>query len=225
MQTLNDRNMTRQQTSSLASFTLLETVLILCVLTVALGFLLPAMAKAKAKSSRIGCINCIKQIGLGFRMYANDNGDKFPWEPQTNATALSLLPPKILEPCQYFQMLSNELVNPKILICPNDTNRRPAREFSTLANSNVSYFIGLDSKEGAASLWLTGDRVLTRDRQQLPTGLNVLGTNDAIGWADEPHHGDGNIGFADGSAMQIGRKSVNKSFQENGLPVARLLIP
>ena len=41
--------------------------------------LLPALAKAKAKATRIKCVNNLKQAGLAFRVFANDNDDRYPW--------------------------------------------------------------------------------------------------------------------------------------------------
>lgn len=55
-----------------------------CVLFVLLlvGFfaalLLPALAKAKQKAQTIQCVNNLKQLALGVRMYAGDSKDQFP---------------------------------------------------------------------------------------------------------------------------------------------------
>jgi len=40
--------------------------------------LLPALAKAKAKAQRINCVNNLKQVGLSFRIWSGDNGDRYP---------------------------------------------------------------------------------------------------------------------------------------------------
>ena len=42
------------------------------------AMLLPALAKAKQKTSSIQCMNNLKQLSLGIIMYANDNKDVFP---------------------------------------------------------------------------------------------------------------------------------------------------
>ena len=40
--------------------------------------LLPALAAAKKKAQKINCINNLKQVGLAFRIWEGDNGDKYP---------------------------------------------------------------------------------------------------------------------------------------------------
>ncbi len=42
------------------------------------GLTLPALAKAKTKAQRINCLSNLKMLGLGLRMYANDNSGKYP---------------------------------------------------------------------------------------------------------------------------------------------------
>ena len=42
------------------------------------GMLLPALSKAKGKASRIKSVNNLKQIGLSAKVFANQNGDRFP---------------------------------------------------------------------------------------------------------------------------------------------------
>src|SRR5882672_11239589 len=37
------------------------------------------------KAQHISCVNNLKQIGLGFRIWAGDNGGKFPFQISTNA--------------------------------------------------------------------------------------------------------------------------------------------
>jgi len=42
------------------------------------GMMLPALAKAKQRAQTINCVNQVKQIALGVRLYANDNKDTLP---------------------------------------------------------------------------------------------------------------------------------------------------
>src|ERR1051325_9645039 len=77
--------------------------------TVALAFVVMSSATASNRgrsNSRNRCLNNLKQLGLAFRMWSNDNGDRFPWNV-TNITA------GILEPYAYCLVTSNELNSPK----------------------------------------------------------------------------------------------------------------
>ena len=59
----------------------------IAMLAVLAGMLLPALAKAKSKAQSVVCLNNMKQIGLGFRIWATDHQDRFPFNVSTNAAA------------------------------------------------------------------------------------------------------------------------------------------
>jgi hypothetical protein len=123
--------------------------------------------------------------------------------------------------------MSNELNSPSVLFCPTDRARTPATNWSTLANTNISYFVGLDADGTQPQSILSGDRnisggVLTSNRIMEFRATNVLT------WGQDMHVGVGNIGLGNGSVQSVsenGLQSQMLSRATNGLKVARFAVP
>ncbi len=208
-----------------AALTLVEVLVVIAVLVVAVALILPALAMAKRKSSRISCANDLKQVGIDFRLWEGDSNNKYPMAVSvTNGGAMELIATGNVAAC--FRVMSNEVNTPKILLCPEDTRRVWATNWSTLKNSNISYFVGLDvTNETKPQMFLSGDDNFTIGGVPVKSGVLQLLTNTPVAWTKDRHHGAGNIVMADGSVQQLTTDGLRQALQQTGVATNRLAIP
>jgi prepilin-type processing-associated H-X9-DG protein len=210
------RHFTRQ------GFTLVGLLIIIAVLGILAAMLIPALVSAKGKSKRIQCVNNLKQDGLAFRLWEGDNGDKYPMAVSTNNGG-TMEYAEDGNAFRHFQVMSNELSTPKILVCPAD-NRTAAASFARLKNQNVSYFVGLNAEETRPQMLLTGDRNVTNGLSPVRSVLELRPEIPA-GWTEIMHNGVGNIGLADGSVQQVSIPGLQQMLKHTGDSTNRIALP
>lgn len=193
----------KTRTTNRSGITLLEVMILVLVLAViAVAMLLASLARSRVRSSRLSCVNNLKQVGLSYRQWAMDHEDQFPMALPANRGG-TLGHTSFHQAWPHLTVLSNELNTPKVLLCPRDARRKWAQAFDgAITDQNVSYFVGLDATEKQPSLILSGDRNLTANGKKLKPGLYAPKTNEVLGWTKAIHAKSGNIGLSDGSVQQ-----------------------
>jgi prepilin-type N-terminal cleavage/methylation domain-containing protein/prepilin-type processing-associated H-X9-DG protein len=205
-------------------FTLVELLVCILVLGIIIAVILPTFAPRRVHAPRIKCVNNLKNIGLAFRIFAVDNEDRFPMEVSaTNGGTLEFITDG--SPLRHFVALSNELSTPRLILCPGDTTRNDATNFSRMTRKQVSYFVGLDARVVLTNAFLAGDRNLATNGAPVGAGLAVLTTNMVLGWSAKIHNLQGNVCLADGSVQQFNGTRLTQAMRGSGLATNRLVVP
>jgi prepilin-type N-terminal cleavage/methylation domain-containing protein len=60
----------------LTGFTLIELLVVIAIVAILLAILMPALNRVREQGKRAACLNNLRQLTLGWILYADDNDDK-----------------------------------------------------------------------------------------------------------------------------------------------------
>ena len=192
------------------------------------------VAKFRSVRDMITCDCNLKQIGLAFRIFADDHLDRYPMNFSTNQGG-TMEYTGAGQVFRHFLAISNEVVTPLVLTCPADTRRplagvlgslNPVTNFTKLSDSNLSYFISLDTADGYPNAILSGDRNWLVSGTAVGAGLISITTNSVVTWSAAIHKFGGNIVLGDGSVQgSSSPRLLQEQVRYSDVATNRLLFP
>ena len=214
------------------AFTLIELLVVVAIIAILVCMALP-MRNDPDKSTASYCMSNLRQVTLGYLIWADANTNQSPWEASTNAGGtLELIAQG--NAAAHFLPIATICNNPRLFVCPTDKSRRAATNITSLGNSNLSYFISPDvSLKSSASpsfTILAGDRHLSLNNQAVKAGLFETTNFTALSWSTELHANAkgiarGVLTFADGHCEVIKSNRLAEVFHRQSTATNRLMIP
>ena len=205
------------------AFTALELLAVIGICFMLFLVVAPALSRPH-RPVGVKCLNNLKNLGLAFRIYAVDNGDRLPWQGLDEKGAIRVR--YEADSSLYVRGVSYELSAPKIVICPTDTRKAITTNCNQVTRENLSYFVSADAAAQFPGSFMAGDRNITNENGRLPSGLSKMSTTHAgaAGWDRTMHKEQGNACMGDGSVQQLSAARLREQLRNTEQTLSEITV-
>jgi type II secretory pathway pseudopilin PulG len=194
-----------------SAFTLLEVLVVVCLIVVLFLNIVPTFKRADQKGIRVRCAGNLKNIGVAHQVFAADHSDKFP--SQTNSIVA------------YARALTNEYIWPRIYYCPGDKQRAPVETWQNFSTKNISYFFNVAASATYPGSIMAGDSDLLVNGVPLASGRNVVPVAATVSWSTDRHMKSSYVSMGDGSVQALSVPRLQETLTNSGTNEMVLLAP
>ena len=196
-------------------FTLIELLVVIAIIAILAAILFPVFARAREKARQTACLNNVKQMALGFVMYAQDYDETCPG-------GLIYTPTSVPRPYAggsgtylfWMDMLYPYVKNKQVFVCPSYSYT--GGYFGGYGwNAGLGYCLNHPTRSGPsydglklaeikypAETWCIADAAAYQVQGDLTRAYHVNTPGGYSPWA--PRHNEGsNFAFCDGHAKWV----------------------
>jgi prepilin-type N-terminal cleavage/methylation domain-containing protein/prepilin-type processing-associated H-X9-DG protein len=210
-------------------FTLIELLVVIAIIAILAAILFPVFARARENARRASCQSNMKQISLGFTMYAQDYDERFP----TIGTTTQTTPPvpsdtafNLWTPGVYWKSWASDIYpyikSSQVYLCPSNqtnfygTNYGVPWYASNTSGTLVNYFLynhpALASFQQPAQSMLFSEKGAGGGQQYILAGVSYA--------MKAAHFDGGNVAYVDGHVkwLKFSNNNLGAPFADCATP-------
>lgn len=216
----SEQNVSKMQAKA---FTLIELLVVVAIISVLAAILFPVFARARENARKASCLSNLKQIAMGWKMYAQDYDEVLPaarWSDSSIAPKVTVDFPFLLMP--YTKSM-------QIFDCPSTDNHYKGTLTCTPTSYVQNGYLGYGAKTPSKTTLKFYPRRLSSIQSASITPLhwdtdknnqsvgqwNQAGMDANPSYFSERHNGMFNVSFVDGHVKSLKKEQAFVNIEPN----------